>query len=311
MKFAVHVVEDHVVLAVSRDGGLSKPEECALRSNDMVFWRMDQDEFWLKIEDDTGQGIARRLYGPWAAGAAIRWCRMTAREIGFLTALYDGVDEYNGKKLTRENTPVTEVVYQFNDVVCKTYEELEAEYEKMPDVTLELGTFTVTTPALRVTDPCYTPDTRCAGVLQVLPGNWTARVLVGPTDWDTRVKQLQITHESLGVSEIIPLAAMVRTSLNAGVDSGQCGFFDEARYPRKKSEFEYEKGTFYAGCCELTLDEKGSGGGVLADGSGVLSRSGFGDGGYNVYAQKDSTGNIVALALAFIGDRYDEDEGFD
>lgn len=34
-------------------------------------------------------------------------------------------------------------------------------------------------------------------------------------------------------------------ALSAGVDSAQCGFFDEGSYPSDAKEFEYETGTFY------------------------------------------------------------------
>jgi hypothetical protein len=103
---------------------------------------------------------------------------------------------------------------------------------------------------------------------------------------------------------------------SAGVDSGQFGFFDKEFYRNDEKAKELKKHNFgddydteegdewYRACADITLaDEQW---GVLPN--GVVSSSGFGDGSYRVFGQKDSNGEYVAFQVVFIEAEEDEDE---
>jgi hypothetical protein len=83
-----------------------------------------------------------------------------------------------------------------------------------------------------------------------------------------------------------------------GVDSGQCGIFDDTVYPTdEKSGGEYDdENSFYGECCKLTLgDDQG---GILKSGNGVVSISGYGDGSYKLLCQYHE-GERVALMVDY------------
>ena len=106
-----------------------------------------------------------------------------------------------------------------------------------------------------------------------------------------------------------------QVDMDGGVDSGQFGFFDkdfyrndEAAKDLKKYEFspdyDREEGdSWYRACCDLTLAKESWG--VLPN--GVVSSSGFGDGSYPVFGEKDENGEWIAFEVIFIGDEEDED----
>jgi len=85
---------------------------------------------------------------------------------------------------------------------------------------------------------------------------------------------------------------------SVGVDSGQCGIFDDTIYPVDvESNGEYgDENTFYGECCKLTLGDNQ--GGILKTGNGVVSSSGYGDGSYEVFCQYHD-GERIALMVDF------------
>ena len=86
----------------------------------------------------------------------------------------------------------------------------------------------------------------------------------------------------------------------AGVDSGQCGFFDDLFYGDddvcKNMEITVDYGSpWYNMCCDTTLSEEKCG--VVP--YGAVSSSGVGDGAYGLYYMlKD--GQVVAAMLQFM-----------
>ena len=184
--------------------------------------------------------------------------------------------------------------------------------------------FEVTSGKLVCSDPCYSIPTWCQGIVDnVKNGVWGAEInLSDEGDWGTRVASLYIVNEDANakmtgietkIFEEEPL------NFNAGVDSGQFGFFDFAHYRNdesakdlKKYEFgdnyDIQSGdTWYRACCKLTLGDEQWG--VLPN--GVVSSSGFGDGSYDVFGYKDAYGEYVAFAVVFIyDDEGDEDDEY-
>lgn len=181
--------------------------------------------------------------------------------------------------------------------------------------------FEVTSGKLVCSDPCYSIPTWCQGIVEnVKNGVWGAEInLSDEGDWGKRVASLYIVNEDANakmtgietkIFEEEPL------NFNAGVDSGQFGFFDFAHYRNDESAKDLKKfefgdnydtqsgDTWYRACSDLTLGDEQWG--VLPN--GVVSSSGFGDGSYDVFGYKDAYGEYVAFAVVFIYDEEDDED---
>jgi len=172
-----------------------------------------------------------------------------------------------------------------------------------------MTTFEVTSGKINITDPCYSPDTWCAIFdLDAENGIWYADVeKYDAGDWGNRCARLVATHESLKKGTYETKLEV----LEIGVDSGQAGIFDSSLYEDKHSEkleLDFDNPScFYERCCKATLGELKWG---TVDGKGVVSSSGYGDGGYDVYVFKKD-GKVVAVEVIFIDpDLEDEEEDY-
>ena len=166
--------------------------------------------------------------------------------------------------------------------------------------------FEITSGKIRVTDPCYTKDTWCSGVLEnCMNGKWFAGKVVwgnaATGGWGNRIAELQIWHESHVGSECYE-----NSGIDVGVDSGQAGFFDEGSYPEGETGEYGELDTFYGKICEGTANENYLG--IANVGFGVATSSGYGDGGYDCFIRRDHEGRIVAAKIVFISAESEEDE---
>jgi len=154
----------------------------------------------------------------------------------------------------------------------------------------ELGSFS-TGGILVICDPCYKRDYEPPLVnrIEVAPGIWEATV----SYFSGRISLLEA-----GLSHAYAYKKEQLTD-DAGVDSGQFGFFDDTIFPYyQEREFD-DKEKFYGKCCDITLSDKQAG---IIDGKGVVSSSGFGDGSYNVIVGKDRAGRIVQISVEFISE---------
>lgn len=176
----------------------------------------------------------------------------------------------------------------------------------------DIGSFELTQPNMRVSDPCYDKNVWCSLVLhKCRPGTWNAAAAkVDSPTWGTRVAALAVCHSDFPsltkfekIGTILP-DGVVKIRKTAGVDSGQCGFFDESFYRDndicKDMDLSVDYGEpWYNLCCETTLDGKMCG--IIPH--GAVSRSGVGDGAYPLYyIIKDR--QVVAAMLQFM--EYDE-----
>jgi hypothetical protein len=169
-----------------------------------------------------------------------------------------------------------------------------------------VGTFEVKSGALFVSDPCYTKDTWCAKKLEnVKNGTWIGHIEISDEgSWGKRVALLSAHHSETESSSY----GNLYQSFEVGVDSGQMGIFDYDAHPNETGEFD-GSGSLYDRICNMTCNNKNSAGVVE---HGVVSSSGFGDGGYEGRAFTDSTGKIVRVEVEFIGeDSHDCEENFD
>jgi len=174
--------------------------------------------------------------------------------------------------------------------------------------------FEIVSGTLVCSDPCYSIPTWCQGIVEnVKKGTWYADV-ENVNSWGDRIAELRIYHKDShflsGRFEEMPF--------DFGVDSGQFGFFDKEFYRNDEKakdlpkynfgdDFDNEDGdVWYRACAEITLS--GDQWGVLPN--GVVSSSGYGDGSYRVFGQKDKNGEYVAFQVIFIDneEEIDEDE---
>lgn len=144
-------------------------------------------------------------------------------------------------------------------------------------------------------DPCYLrKDTNCVYRIEVIPGYWNSRVYY----FGDRVRILE--------AEVSTYSCLREELLveDAGVDSGQFGFFDDTLFPYTDERLFVDDAkidiqNFYGKCCTLTLNEKQAG---IIDGLGVVSSSGFGDGNYPISVRRDVNGKIARVRIEFISE---------
>ena len=188
-----------------------------------------------------------------------------------------------------------------------------------------IGEFTVTSGRVRVTDPCYCPtprkghggdglEGRGVEVLAARNGRWVAKVELTDEDgsWGGgRVARLVVNHESYAMTLQLDRA---RTH-GLFVDSGQMGVFDDAQFPREPDQFEYEDSKFYGQACNLTLGNDSDGRDVHKFGGcltfGAVSTTGYGDGTYPGFIERDADGNAVRIEVKFIADDEEEEDDDD
>lgn len=170
----------------------------------------------------------------------------------------------------------------------------------------ELGTFEVTGGTIMCTDPCYDRGTWCQKEVPAKDGRWiAAAVMSDEGSSGVRTARLQVKHEDYdGPDRLTDGGEPVDGSF--GVDSGQFGFYDGARYPQDPGD--YKGGGFYTRVCAVhDYEEAGK---YKANGmvdEGPVASSGYGDGSYDVYAVWED-GRVVALEAVFIDDESDDDE---
>lgn len=150
-------------------------------------------------------------------------------------------------------------------------------------------------------DPCYEKE-ELGIVVEALPGNYycyVARTLEG------RVASISVRHEEhtdVAINEQYSCSeeeAGIRRSI--GVDSGQAGIFNYSAW----KDNEPSESDWYNQACTLTLSRLHYG--IMEDSSipwaeaacGLVSSSGYGDGGYPVYVAKVD-GNVVGIRIVYI-----------
>lgn len=177
---------------------------------------------------------------------------------------------------------------------------------------VELGEFDVVSGQIAITDPSYGksyigPDGISKLVRTARKGKWRGRAII----YVVGNKDHTVCAELLAFPADHPLPespSWEELSGCIGVDTGKAGFFDlqfidsEAvvpkNFPWKDGKADPER-LWYSYCCEITLGKPGAG--VIP--YGVVSSSGYGDGGYPVAVLRNDRGIVVGLRLVF--DRID------
>lgn len=167
--------------------------------------------------------------------------------------------------------------------------------------------FEITSGSLVCSDPCYSTDVWCMGIVDnVKKGTWVANSTIETIGgWGERNCDLVIHHEDTVINERM----WEEIPGSFGVDSGQFGFFDTEHYRKADSVQGLKRYDFgghfpsddddiwYECCCNITLTNENKWG-VLPN--GVVSSSGLGDGSYGVYGIKNAEGEYVAFKVIFI-----------
>ena len=161
-----------------------------------------------------------------------------------------------------------------------------------------------------VSDPCYMPGTWCQAVVDGLKsGKWIGYMNKKTIkSWGIRVTDLWIVHQDY--PNIFP-NTILDPAIDIGVDSGAAGIFDYDYYLKHHDgkldgkwydrqfdlRYNYDRdGNKILSHYENHIEKKD---GVEMDGKCVVSCSGYGDGGYELYAEK-SQGEIIGLRIKFI-----------
>lgn len=152
------------------------------------------------------------------------------------------------------------------------------------------GTITLDT-RVRVSDPCYDMGTWCAGSLEnVLPGTYNCFC---QNTGEGRVAAIKVVHEKYDPEEHEPDELQ---DIDVGVDSGECGIYDEDYFAKNCKDKEWYESTFVRRDA-MPLDDKA-----------FISSSGYGDGSYECFAARNPEGKIVAIKILFISFEEDEEE---
>lgn len=165
---------------------------------------------------------------------------------------------------------------------------------------------------VRVSDPCYNDDVWCKTKLTgVLPGKYSVEVDKSDEGvWGLRCSSITAIHEDYINKDLV-----WDYHSEIGVDSGQAGIFCESSYRNDEIDIDTPPTDFvlpyddspgdawYEKMCRFTLAEEHWG----TYETGVVSSSGYGDGGYPLEVARDRSGYIIGMKVTFIGDEEEED----
>jgi len=158
-----------------------------------------------------------------------------------------------------------------------------------------IGSFKVNSGKLMVSDPCYAVGSWGQGIVEkVKNGKWNARVLTSNEgSWGKRVAVLIAAVD--GFMPKYEAYDWEAQKFEVGVDSGQASIFDLAEFHSEDDNYNNPE-SFYAKCCACTLNTPESAG--IVDNNGVVSSSGYGDGGYECKTITKN-GEVVAVMVDY------------
>lgn len=145
-----------------------------------------------------------------------------------------------------------------------------------------------------VTDPCYNKDVGGGFDVPIFPGNYEClvkTVQLTDEDWDNEEMEiLQGRVHTIGIylEGCRPEEKDMERIGSIGVDSGLAGFF------QNKPDYTADE---WNAICDLVRVGYGW---VIKE--GLFSKSGLGDGEYNVYAYRSDHGRCLALEIRFLED---------
>lgn len=183
---------------------------------------------------------------------------------------------------------------------------------------VEIGTFEVTGGTIACCDPCYSDPHSLGCVLSAAPGTWVAWAMVGDggDSWGERVWRLQawrmgdidlVAHDAYEEGRQAEVAELIAQRFagtrfefagECPVDGGVLGVFDGTRYhDREPDRHEEYRRVMFPGGPEARFAPHWA-----ITSRGAVTGSGYGDGGYNVYAVINGDRIVTAVQIVFIDD---------
>lgn len=140
-----------------------------------------------------------------------------------------------------------------------------------------------------ITDPCYDKGTWCRMTTKCKPGTYYGYAdMVDEGEWGERVASIQIYLDDVQVDD-----SELESIGRIGVDAGLAGFFQD------KPDFNDDEWNEL--CDKLASGDEPKDYWVFDGNKGIFSNSGYGDGGYTVFANKERTAfQIVFITAADI-----------
>lgn len=155
-----------------------------------------------------------------------------------------------------------------------------------------------------ISDPCYGLNTWCQGIVDnVLPGSYDCFVEYSDEgEWGIRVSAIEVRHICC---DEVP-RDFYPEDFEVGVDSGQAGIFDYEYYKKYHTDIKernHVSDGWYDKVCDITLARAQAG---IVDNLGLVSSSGYGDGGYTCWTARDNNDKVIAIRVEYITEDYDE-----
>ncbi len=178
-----------------------------------------------------------------------------------------------------------------------------------------LGAFELPSGRAIVSDPAYgDASAMIRDTLDVRAGTWASIVRISDEhDMGTRAAELLVFHRDADADAL----SWRDAGFMVGVDSGTAGVFDihsfrddadssaEAKATSAKSPGKAGDTWYESYVMEGLASRRNH---AIALRSGVISASGFGDGGYKCLVGEGTTGKIEGIRIVFIGEGKDGDE---
>lgn len=166
----------------------------------------------------------------------------------------------------------------------------------------KLGQVYLTSGTAVVADPCYgretVKDSHNATIVELRGGAYEAYC---SRSGDNRISALCIIPAMMNIEDVCYGDYELGI---AGVDSGTCGIFCND-YHKKTHTKEGALDDWYDEFIVANGDCPDTG---ITDDCGVFSSSGYGDGGYPVFAVTDEHGNKVGVLVEYIYEGWEDDD---
>lgn len=177
---------------------------------------------------------------------------------------------------------------------------------------IELGKVALSNKVI-ITDPCYTLDTGCVKILHtVRPGDYIGYLALADEEYgkyaDGRIAEQYLVPDGMKITDLD--CSKFEPIGDIGVDSGTAGIFNYnffADIRNQESEKKITWKEFHDKIYKKNhpgVDANWTAG--IVDGEGIVSSTGYGDGGYAIYGIIEDD-EIVALNLVFMHPDEDED----
>lgn len=304
----------------------AKPFDAYLPLSTTSWYRYKASDFSIVENGDSFEALCK-LYGAYAITAINSWARHLPKEVALANRILNGESEperrapsplmqsynFRTKGLRNKNrfksipeptkeepTPGIVIDFYVNGKEVPVFGIVKAAFGL--EEAFELKSFTLEAEQMIAIDPCYRKLSHGVA-FPAEQGVWNAAAVLGVVDGSLCNKQLQIWRPGFDVEKFENLSNFEMLDSLAGVDSARCGFFDKAKYLEVTDKAVPSDSL-------ISADKPGVAAATHSSGFGVTSLSGYGDGAYRIYVEKNGSGQAIAATLLFVKeDEEDLDNG--